>query len=211
MISFALILIVVILLALGIAFVATTGVLSRANKKGQTPLSADGLSVDSIALFKPVQRIAREIEEVVTSDGSLAAVRGMAQAEVRRIEEQVLKALNNRDHLRSSVRDQGSAEADLERLEKLLQGELSESERSSYESALAARKTELHHYQKARRAMASIEDSVREAQAALSELKAKLTAAKLEPATGAADTDLRETLGQLQSFSVTVDEVKNLL
>ncbi len=211
MIAFSLILIVVILIALGIAFFATSGVLSRANNKGQVPLSADGLSVDSIALFKPIQRLGREIEEVVNSDGSLAAIRSMAQSEVRRIEEQVLKALNNRDHLRSSVRDQSTAESDLERLEKLLAGELSPSERSSYESSLAARKTELHHYDKARQAMSSIEDSVRQAQAALSELKAKLTAAKLEPATGAADNDLRETLGQLQSFSVTVDEVKNLL
>jgi len=211
MISFALLLIVVILVALGIAFFATTGILSRTGKKGRTPLSSDGLSVDSVALFRPIQRLGREIEEVVSSDGSLAAVRSMAQTEVRRIEEQVLKALNNRDHLRSSIRDQASAEADMERLEKLLPGDLSPSERSSYESALAARKTEVQHYQKAREAMGSIEDSVRHAQAALSELKAKLTAAKLEPATGAADNDLRETLGQLQSFSVTVDEVKNLL
>jgi hypothetical protein len=174
------------------------------------------MDAESRSLFSPIRRLMNEIEETVerNSDSTVMKVVGTeAVGEARRIHDQVAKALAVRDDLRRALRERNMSRAESEKLLAKAEAETDPSVKATLLSAVEARKMELSHYEVVENTIAKIDSSVNQAQAALSEMKARLaTKASSEKAQSATDdTELRETIGRLKSLSISYDEAENLL
>lgn len=200
----------------GLALVFWIGVLAISSIK-QTAVSrssdvSEELDPDSKILFSPVKRTAAEIESLAAQKtwGALTFVAQEAGTESKRIRDEVARALLSRRDLKRALRDRSLAMREIEKLQEQIAVSLSEEEKDSLELALEARKIELTHYDKAQKALEQIDVYVREAEAALAELKARLTAGLSVDAADDSE-ELRETLGRLKSIGASFDEAEAFL
>jgi hypothetical protein len=104
------------------------------------------------------------------------------------------------------------AEQEVEDLTQRAESATSEAERQALEGAREARQLELGHYDKVTTTIAHIDSGVRQAEAALSEMKARLAVSSgSEKALSAGDEELRDTVGRLKSLSVSYAEAEQTL
>lgn len=177
---------------------------------------ADNMDPDSRALFVPIRRLTREIEELVEKNKSafvMATVGTEAAQEAKRIRDQVARALIVRGELKRAMRGRSTAAQEIEKLAGKAKDALSETERQALESAATARQLEMGHYATVEDTIGRIDANVRQAQAALSEIRARLAVrASGEKAERAEQVDdLRDTMGRLKALSITVDEAEQLV
>jgi hypothetical protein len=174
------------------------------------------MDAESRSLFAPIRRLTNEIEEVVTrnSDSTVMKVVGNeALDEAKRIHDQVAKALAVRDDLKRSLRERNMSRAESDKLLAKAEAEQDPSVKATLLSAVEARKLELSHYTVVEETIAKIDSSVHQAEAALSEMKARLsTKASGEKALSATDdTELRDTISRMKTLSISYDEAEQLL
>lgn len=187
-------------------------VMAGASRRSQDPTEL--MDADSRSLFNPIRRLVADIEAVAAKkDSMVARVMGAESVEeARRIREQCAKALIARTELRKASRDKSVAELDYAELSRKAEAAATESERQALLSAKAARELEIQHYQTATEAIGRIDSAIRQTEAALGEMKARLAvAASNEKATTSGADDLRDTIGRLKALSVSYDEAENLL
>lgn len=174
------------------------------------------MDAESRSLFAPIRRLTNEIEEVVENhpDSMVMKVVGKeALIEAQRIHDQVAKALAIRDDLKRSLRERNMSKAETEKLLAKAEAEEDPTVKVTLLSAVEARRMELSHYTVVEETIAKIDSSVNQAQAALSEMKARLsTKASGEKALSATDdSELRDTISRMKSLSISYDEAENLL
>jgi hypothetical protein len=174
------------------------------------------MDAESRSLYAPVRRLVDEIEEVVRSHRDstvMKVIGGEALQEARRIREQVARALAVRDDLKRASRGRNVARSEADKLMARAEEAASTEEKLALLSAVEARKIEIGHYAIIDETVAKIDASVRQAQAALSEMKARLSVkATGEKAASAVEEDeLRETIGRLKQLSISYDEAEQLL
>jgi hypothetical protein len=174
------------------------------------------MDAESRSMYSPIRRLVTEIEEIVQrNQGSaiMKVVGGEAVQEAERIRDQVARALAVRDDLKRAMRGKNVARNEIEGLRARAQAATSDIERDTLLSAMEARKLELSHYDTVDEVLQRIDASVRQAQAALSEMKARLSvkASNELAAEAAEDGDLRETIGRLKQLSISYDEAEELL
>ncbi|MGV3616423.1 MAG: hypothetical protein ACO1SV_13925 [Fimbriimonas sp.] len=203
-----------------IALIAWIGLLAfGAMKQTATVRSEDpteAMDADSRALFSPVRRLTNEIEELVRRNGDTALMRTVgaeAKAEAQRIREQVAHALKVRGELKRALRGRSTAAQQITELDEKASVALTDAEREALAGAAEARRLELSHYGTVEQALARIDGGVRQAEAALSEIRARLAvAASGEKAAQAEQSDdLRETVSRLKALSLSVDEAEQML
>lgn len=204
------IVLLLLLVAAFVAFIVTArrGAVQRANDP------TESMDADSRSLFLPIRRLVDQIEEVATRQDSVTGrvVGTEAMEEAKRIREQCAKALVARSELKKAGRGKGLAENEVSRLEEMEQSAATDSEKAALASAREARKLELTHYVEVEDAIKRIDGGIRQAEAALSEMKTRLAvAAGSEKAELAGDDELRETIGRLKSLSVSYDEAEQTL
>lgn len=196
----------------------TACILVGAIRKGATTRSSDsvdGMDGDSRALFVPIKRLVGEIEEIVTrhQDGALMRTIGEeARTEAIRIREQIAKALAIRSDLKRARRGASLANQEIGRLQTAI-ATADEGEKPGLESTLAARQIELEHYASVNESIEAIDRAVKQAEAGLSEIRARLAVGVTGEltASSSADDNLRESLSRMKALSISVDEAEQVL
>jgi hypothetical protein len=203
-----------------LALIAWVGILAfGAMKQTSTTRATDPteeMDADSRALFVPIRRLSNEIEALVEKNGDTALMRTVgteARDEARRIREQIAHALKIRGELKRALRGRSTAAQEAGDLEAKATEALSDVEREALTSAAEARRLELSHYGTVEQALARIDGGVRQAEAALSEIRARLAVAASGEKAAQADQsdDLRETVSRLKALSLSVDEAEQML
>jgi len=192
-------------LAIGLLAIQTMAANRRQNDDPQTT----DLGNEDQAKLSPLRRLKREIQEIVeskASDPTISVVGNEALRESERIYDQCAQLLLLRRELNKAFVGRSAASRELEHLERDLNAATSEAERAALESALAARKLESEHYAKADQAVERIEAGLRQAQAALSEMKARL--ATVSAGETGAGSELEDTLGRLRTLGTSLDEAE---
>ncbi len=201
-------------LTLWVALLALKTMREQAARVASDP--REEMDAESRSLFSPIHRLANEIEEVVdrNSDSTVMKVVGKeARDEAMRIHDQVAKALAVRDDLKRSLREKNVSRAEADKLLAKAEAEQDPSVRATLLSAVEARRIEQSHYQVVEDTIQKIDSSVAQAEAALSEMKARLsTKASGEKAMSATDdAELRDTISRMKTLSVSYDEAEQLL
>jgi chromosome segregation ATPase len=143
------------------------------------------------------------------SDVSIAVVGAEAATEADHILSQAANMLQLRRELLKASSGKIEAEKELRSLEGELAAAGSDAERKALQSALEARQAELSHYADADSANERIVAGLRQAEAALSEMKARLTTAAANGADAVEEEgELRETIGRLKSLGTSLDEAE---
>ena len=176
--------------------------------------SDDEISPDSRTLLRPVKKLADDIEAIITANRDSQTVQIVGQEarnEATHLLEQVRKSLVARDKLKKSLRGRYEAEKEIGEAKMRLEF-ADEAEKAALQSTIDARTLELTHYTEVEEALKKIEIGVNQAEAALAEMKARLsvTAAAGALAQGEGD-DLRDTIGRMKALSAGYDEVDQLV
>jgi hypothetical protein len=173
------------------------------------------LRPESRSLLRPLKRLREEMHEIVERHPENAAARVLGQEaleEAGRIVRQCARSLKAREELRRLVGGRYEAEKDAASLEERAGATTATEERLALLSALEARRAELEQYDALDVAVAKIDGLLRQAEAALSEMRARLAVAVSgESAEVRPDQELRESLGRLKALSVSADEVEEFL
>lgn len=164
--------------------------------------------------LRPIQRLRDEIEALVAANrnsAAIAVVGAEAVAEAQRILEHAATTLQIRAQVRRPLAESGEPSAEIAQLERDIAAAQSEPEREALQSALAARQLEAQHYEQIRAAVDRIDVGLKQAEAALAEMKARLAASAAEGRDEAANSELRDTLGRLKTLDASLDEAQDLL
>jgi hypothetical protein len=199
-----------------LCFVAAVGFdAAKGAQKARSEEVGEDLSPQSRTMIRPLKRTYEELEEVVRQnrDSSTIAVLGVeALTEAKRILQQSSESLALRDRIVRSMRGKYEADKSVAALSQQVSEAKTDEERASLQSAQEARKTESAHYASLEEYLPKIDSGIRQADAALAELKARLaTGAAGERATAGGEDDLRESVGRLKALSVSYDEAKEML
>lgn len=171
---------------------------------------------DSRSLYSPVRRLANEIRDLVEKKQESTLLQTIGQeavSEANRVRVQVAEALQVRSELKKASRGRSLAVADLEKLQHQVAEATTEAEKRSLLSAIQARELEIGHYQRVDETIGRIDSGVRQAEAALSEMKARLAvgAGGEAAARSSSVDDLRDTMSRLKALTLSVDEVEDVL
>lgn len=162
----------------------------------------------------PIRKLRNEIAETVqakNSDVSVSVVGAEAIQEANRILDQCSKLIRLRKDLKKSLFSHVASSKELTALEADLAKATSEPERQALEQALEARKIESAHYGSAEQALQRIDASLRQAEAALSEMKARLATSALPSAEAESSDELEATIGRLKSLGTSLEEAEEWL
>lgn len=179
------------------------------NRRSIETGARDDLTNEDHARLSPLRKLRKEIHAIVEakrSDPTVAVVGSEAVQEADRIYDQCAQLLKVRRELNRAFGGRAAAERELQTLERDLASAATEVERSALASALEARKLEAAHYAHADNALERIEAGLRQAQAALSEMKARL--ATVSAGQLGSSNDLEETLGRLRTLGTSLDEAE---
>lgn len=195
--------------------VASIGLLAA--RGAQATRAADlgeGLTNEGRTRLQPVRRLVAEIEKIVGANAQSPTVQIMgaeAEAEARRLYDQVAKALAQREALERSLRPRYEAQQAIEQA-KARRASATGPEADSLDQTIAARSQELGQYEQAEAALQQIDARVAQAEAALSEMKSKLlTSATGEHIAASNEDDLRESLSRMKSLSAGYDEADQVI
>lgn len=186
----------------------------RVVRSNRDALGLDDVSPQDRAPLVPIRRLVEQIDAIVEANKSspaIAVVGAEARQESRHLFEQCIRLVALRGRLRKELRDDGGT-ADLEALESRRDAATTPSEKSAFEAAIEARRLQAGHYAKMRDAMASADAGIVQAEAALAEIKARLSVSSEEDALGEAGGDaLRDTLGRMRALGKGFEEAEEFL
>lgn len=202
--------ILVLVVAVAVAFLSTA-------RRGAVHRSQDlteGMDADSRSLYSPIRRLVEDIETIASRDDSMAIriIGKEAIGEAQRIREQCARALVARTELKKAARGRSVAESEIEDLTRKEAEATTDIERHAFASAREARNLELRQYEEVATTLTHIDANIRQAQAALSEMKTRLSvSAGNEKAITADDEELRATVARMKSLSVSYEEAEQAL
>jgi len=198
-----------------IAFAVVAFLTVRRTQRNRPAVEREDLDAESRTLLRPLAKLQADLAELVAQNKESATVSVVgkeALEEVGRIMEQATASLKIRSDLRRSLRGEYDAKKEIESLEAKLATATNAPERESLQSALDARQAELTHYDTIRQATAQIDGGLRQAEAALAEMKARMAGSvgteKLQSTSG---DDLRESISRMKALSLSYDEAEELL
>lgn len=172
------------------------------------------LDAETRMALKPILALRDQLAALSSSSGGSADVSVIAKeavAEANLLIDHAQKLAERRVALRRSLRERAEAELALSKLEQSLAAATTDGERSSIQAAIAARHEEIGHYADAERAVEQINSKLREAEASLSELKAKVSAATAARSGDLDHEEVGDLITRLKSLSRSFDEAEELL
>ncbi|MFZ4509238.1 MAG: hypothetical protein ACOYON_16240 [Fimbriimonas sp.] len=206
-------LVVLLLFFVAIGYLALKTMKKTANVRAAD--LRDQMAGDSRALYVPIRRLAQEIDHIVVKSKSSPEMRILAleaQNEASQISNQIGQLLVARGQIRRAIADQGTSDLKRAELELNLEQAASLAERQALQSALDASRLEASQLVGLDDQIAQIDAFVRQAEAALSELRTRLNVALASQAMGqGGDDSLRDTIGRLKSLSSSVEETEKFL
>jgi hypothetical protein len=181
----------------------------------EAPLPAmEELGAEGRWSLRPLREAAESFRRLARSHGDdpgIAMIAAEAAAEAELALERAAKLLALRQRLKRALKGQGESETAVGRLERQMDG-AGPAERAALERALESRRSELAHFQRARAVIAEIDGKLRQAEAELSGLKARLLAGSVAAqAQGLDDTEFQDTVARLRALGRSFDEVQELV
>lgn len=168
------------------------------------------LSGEVRSALRPIRRLRDEIEELVPRQGALAGLGKEAVVAADDILGAAIRLAEKRTTLAALSRQRAKSEADLAALRGKLEAATSDGERESLQAALEAREQELDHYGTVSRGLDMIDAKLREAEAAMAELRARLGAAQASAALAETDTtDMEAMIDNLKAIGTTLEETES--
>jgi hypothetical protein len=203
----------VLLVILAIAAVAFAAMKRTQATRAQVP--GEDLDPESRTLLRPLRKLEEEIADIVAQNKDSATVSVLGKEaldESRRVLEQASRSLVIRAELKRSLRGEYEAQKQIEDLNAKALTAATDQERESLQAAGEARKIELGHYGTIKQTIGQIDSGLRQAEAALAEMKARLAvSAGGEKVAAASEGDLRETISRMKALSLSYDEAEELL
>lgn len=186
---------------------------ARQTRRQRETMAYDDLSGEERTLSRPLVRLLHEIEEAVERSRQTPLLRSVgpeALAEAQRIVDFAVRLLERRGHLRRAALSAAGASHEIRQLTDSLEAESSEEVRNSIRITLEAKRLEREHADRAHEAVGIIDRHLRQAEAALSELRTRITvvAARTDMES---DEPLREALRNARSLTDALDETEALL
>jgi len=205
-----------ILAVVAVVFVAAAILSIRTGAKQRAEQPGESLPLADRSLLTPLRRLTQELEETVAKNKEAPSVQILGREAVQDAQMMLRKAesmLTTRRELKRILGGEFASQRAVEELEAKLAVMNESAERETLQSALAARQIELNHYQEARRGIERIEANLKQAEAALSEIKTRLSLAgsqNREAMDGDPD-ELRDALTRVKSLSASFEESKEIL
>jgi hypothetical protein len=200
-----------LLIGLALVTIAVLGVILSTRKMRNSP--REGLSPESRIRFSAIDKLSHRIASLmaqIPSGSSTSALFPEILAESNSVREEVLRLLQVRDRAMANLARRSADQVDLAELELRSVSAGSVEERQSLEAALAAKRAESASYSDLKLAVERIDGQVRESEAVLTELVARLSLAATQSEVGQSD-GLRESLSRARSLSQTIEEVRQTL
>ncbi|HRI43873.1 MAG TPA: hypothetical protein PLL78_06300 [Fimbriimonadaceae bacterium] len=199
------------LLLLGaIAWLGSIAILSM---RGGPETHASEADPEERMLLKPIERLHGDLTQIVQQNLDLPAVKVIGEeaiAEAGAVLDHARKLVSFRSDLLRTLRRRSEAEIEIGKLRERASRAGGEGERRAYETAIEAHETELGHYSSVERAITQIDGKLSEAQAALSELKARLAVGAAGARTEGIDPEeLTTMVGRLKSLTRSFDEAES--
>lgn len=206
------------LVALGM--VVIVGALFAASLKKQSSTNATAideplhqLSFDSQALYRPIRRLIKEIEDQLDKQNSapIQATRSMTRQELQATNQRIVEALKSRDLLRKASDQHPEANREAQRLLAEKEAAASPTLALSFAQAYEAKLGEVEQHEQARDIIKRIDAEVSLTQAKLSELKTRISMAGTSSDASASAEELRSTLQSLEVLHQSIDEVEAMI
>lgn len=204
----------VMLVILGVAVaVFVLGVRAMSMTQAKVDNSIDQLSPESRILVRPLKRIYLELEESQKGKSEQISpyLAEEALSESKRLLDHSVEALLLRDKLVREGRGRYEANKSVNDLQTRLDSSVSEEEKASLQSALEARRQELTHYDTLLPGIAQIESSVKQAEAAMAEMRARMISSSASGLAATGTDPLREAVGRMQALSSSLTEAQEML
>lgn len=172
----------------------------------------DDLSPESRILIKPLRKLYQEMQDAAAGKSASISpyLATEAMQEAKRLLDKSAGALALRDRLVKQSREAYPAQKNIEDLQASLAAATTDEERTSLQSAITARQQELAHYGEIKDGVAKIESSVRQAEAALAEMRAKMVSSGSAGLADQGSDSLRDAVGRMQALSTSLTEVQQL-
>ena len=173
----------------------------------------EDLSNEERAQLGPLRKLRKEIARIVEArneEVSVSVVGAEAIQEADHILEQCAKLVRLRRELKRGLFSQAESSRQIQSLQSDLQT-AGDDQRATLESALQARRQEEAHYSDAGDALQRINASLRQAEAALSEMKARLATSSASAVGNEPSRELEDTIGRLKSLGASLDEAEDFL
>jgi hypothetical protein len=166
------------------------------------------------SLLQPIQKLHDEIAKLVSDNKQHATVSVIGNDALKESAELLRRASAFAALLhesRSAPKSMADAKRELEALERRLTASGDASQRESLALAVQARQEEVEHYERLIRTIEGAKQRLKDAEAALSAIKAQLAAAAVGGSTDGLDTeDLGGMVGRLKSLSASIEEVDEM-
>jgi DNA repair ATPase RecN len=163
----------------------------------------------------PLRKLHAEIETLVEEHKDSTTIRVIgkeALEESAAVLEQAVKLVVSAEDLRHALQGKATAESDILDLQNQLQTAASDDERETLQHSIDARKLEVERYAALDQRLSEIHAGLRQAEAALAEVKSKLVLVASNPEQiEDGDQELRERLSRLHALSDSLGESDALL
>lgn len=203
-----------VVVAIGILLMLVSGFFQTIGSTRQRALDdpTEDLSPESRVLIRPVRKLLQEMEEVATRNkGEVSPyIANEGLDEAKRLVAHSAAALKIRDRLTRERRGEYEATKGIAELEQRLAAATTDEERQSLQSAMEARRQELAHYSGIDASVSRIDSSVRQAEAVLAEMKARLASSAVGGLASQGSDDLREAVGRMKVLSASLEEAQDL-
>ncbi len=204
----------VALVILGVVLaVFVWGIRAMSATQARVDDSVDHLSPESRILVRPLKLIYNEMQEASKSKAESISpyLTEQALAESKRLLDQSVAALLLRDKLVRGGRGRYEANKSIGDLQIRLDSSTTEEEKASLKSALQARQQEVAHYDSLLPGISKIESSVKQAEAAMAEMRARMIASAPSGIAEQGSDPLREAVGRMQALSSSLSEAQEML
>lgn len=178
------------------------------------PHPAD-ISPQDRTLLRPILGLRDELAVLLKQNSDMPTVKVVGQealAEADRIVRQATNLVQLRTTLRKTMVGRSEARVSIASLQSKREAASTDGERTAIDSALAAQQAEAENYDKIETSLRQIDGKLLEAQAGLSELKARLAIGAAGARSQTAEPEgLTETVGRLRALSKSFSEAENAL
>lgn len=198
-----------------LAWVASVAIASMSGRGTSESPHAAELSPESRMLLRPLTTARDDLAQIVEHNQDMPTVKvigGEAIQEADTIIEHATKLLGLRTQLKKTLRGKSEAEVERGKLESKLAAADSDTERAALRAAIEATRQQGSHFDQVERAVSQIDAKMTEAQAALSELKARIAVGAAGARTESMEEEqLNDMVGRLKSLSASFDEAETTL
>jgi len=199
--------VIIILLVL----LAVVALLAISMRRPQPAAAAEDLAPEERSIQRRLARRQREIDEAARTmgKGTMAPIATQASESSREIVATLAAALSQRQTVRRALLSKSMFERDVQALRDRLANATTDGERQVLQGAITAKSMELDHYDALAQSLSRMDAMIAEAEASLTETRARLMAVSTAAAGSELDVDgLRANLNHLGALRASVDEVQ---